>query len=533
MMSKVFSVIIALCIVMSLAACGKAENSDSQPVASENKVTENGSVGSDEDTGMDDEEDMAEINMVFMSMAAIPNGLQAVEDAINEITEAEINTHVNIEMIEVGSYDQQVGLKISSSEKVDLMVSLPTGSAAFASMISQNQLMDISDLLSEYGQGVLDTVGTIINATSVDDAVYGVPSYRSYVTSIYIAMRTDVLEDLGLLEKAQSMTTFTEYEEILDTVKNSEKWNYLSGVVAVSNGEILSKPGAYIGNEDFSDANVYDQLGELNKLVSVSCDGSSTEVLNNFDTDEYKAMYTRVKGWNDKGYIYKDSTTTKETGASLIKSNAAFSIIVSGESDVQTSQSSSCGYDMTCTKVVTRPISTADCQKFVWVVPNSATEPEAAVKMMNLLFTDASINNLLAWGIEGTDYVVEDGIARYLDEKDADSTAYHTVDFIYGNQFLIIPWDGNEADLREKAKLEMNEAPVSAFLGFSCDTSDISSELSAVINTLNEYKPSIDSGLASEDDYAAFLKKMDASGLPKIIDTYQTQLDAWYSINKN
>lgn len=295
----------------------------------------------------------------------------------------------------------------------------------------------------------------------------------------------------------------------------------------------MSKPGAYIGHDAFADAQVYDQLGELNKLVSIACDGSSTEVLNNFATDEYKAMYAMVKEWNEKGYIYKDSTTTKETGANLIKSNAAFSILVSGSLDVQTTQSASCGYDMTCVKVVTRPVSTADCQKFVWVVPNSATEPEAAIKMMNLMYTDSKINNLLAWGIEDVDYVVEDGIARYADGKDANTTAYHTIDFIYGNQFLIVPWEGNVANLRELAKAEMDTAPVSTFLGFSCDTSGISSELSAVINTLNEYGPSIDCGLASEDDYAAFLEKMDASGLPKIIDTYQAQLNAWMEKNAN
>ena len=90
--------------------------------------------------------------------------------------------------------------------------------------------MDISGLLEEYGQDVLSTVGSLIESTTVDGSIYAVPTYRTLVTRAYIVMRTDVLEDLGLLEKAQNMTSFTEYEEILAAVKSSEKWSYLAGI---------------------------------------------------------------------------------------------------------------------------------------------------------------------------------------------------------------------------------------------------------------------------------------------------------------
>lgn len=55
-------------------------------------------------------DDMAEITVLFDSMGPVPTGVDAVEAKINEITEKEINTHVNIEIYEIGSYDQQVGL---------------------------------------------------------------------------------------------------------------------------------------------------------------------------------------------------------------------------------------------------------------------------------------------------------------------------------------------------------------------------------------------------------------------------------------
>ena len=182
--------------------------------------------------------------------------------------------------------------------------------------------------------------------------------------------------------------------------------------------------------------------------------------------------------------------------------------------------------DMTCVKVLSLPITTSSCTKFVWAVPQTATEPEAAVKMLNLMYTDARICNLLTWGIEGRDYDVVDGMACYPEGVDANNCAYHTADFVYGNQFLALPWNGQGSDFRQTSKTDMEAAPASAYLGFSCDTSGIENELTAITNTINEFLPGLDSGVAAEGQYEAFLEKLENSGVQKVVDTYQEQLNA-------
>lgn len=69
---------------------------------------------------------------------------------------------------------------------------------------------------------------------------------------------------------------------------------------------------------------------------------------------------------------------------------------------------------------------------------------------------------------------------------------------------------------RDVAQKEMDEGGNSAYLGFSCDTTPISTEISAVSNVLAEFLPAIDGGVAGGDDYEAFLDKLEASGLQKI-----------------
>ena len=542
MKRKSLAAFMAVSMLASVSGCGNSnvgnplapalENTVSQESGEEVAVSDSEETNSLDTVDQVSNEDMDEITMVCSAMGMVPTGLQAVEDAVNEITESEINTHVTIEMIEAGSYPQQINLKISSGEPFDLMITRPVGSACYSSMAAQHQFMDISDLLEEYGQGILDTVGNTLAATTTGDQVFGVPTWRSMVSSAYICMRTDVLEDLGLLEKAENMTSFSEYEEIMQAVSESEKWNYLAPMVAGDNeGTCLALDSCYLGNDKFSDVSAYDQLGDLNRMIAVNPDGSNPTVISNFESEEYRKMYDRMKDWYDKGYVYKDAATQTDSGSNLVKANVGFSYLAQGEIGMETSQTNMCGMPMTCVKVMTLPISTSSCTKFVWTIPQNSQSPEAAMKFLNMMYTDERIANLLAWGIEDVNYTVKDGVATFIEGEDANNCAYHTNDFLYGNQFLVLPWEGQEANLREIASEEMENCETSVYLGFSCDTTSLSNELTALSNVISEYRPSVNAGIASEEDYEAFIEKLHNSGLDKVIQTYQEQLDAWLESN--
>ena len=252
------------------------------------------------------------------------------------------------------------------------------------------------------------------------------------------------LRTLALLEDAQNIQSLADYDKILEAVSTSEKWSTLSGIVpSDAAGTCLGLGGFYLATDSFADATCYDQLGDLNKIISINPDGSDPTVVNNFATEEYRAIYDQMHEWYEKGYVYKDSTTNQEQAEQLVKSNVAFSYFSQSEIGIESSKEQACGMPMTCVLVKTPPISTSNCTKFVWAVPSSATEPEAAVKMLNLMYTDERIANLLAWGIEDVNYVMgDDGMATFVEGEDANNAAYHTVDFLYGNQFLVHPWEG-------------------------------------------------------------------------------------------
>ncbi len=470
-------------------------------------------------------EDMAEITVVYPSMGPLPPGLSAVEDEINIITEEKLNVHVNLIMIESGSYDQQVGLMMSSGETVDLLMTMPSGASTYTNMQMQGQLSDITNLLEDYGTPVLELLGDLVLGTTINGKIYGVTGYRNLACSAYLVMRTDVLEDLGLLEKAQNMTSLSEYEAILEAVKTSERWSYLAPLVSTNPGECMAQESDYLGHNNFKDMSCYDPLGDRNRLISINPEGSDSTVCINYETEEYKKMYEIMRVWYEKGYVYKDSATTTDMGQTLVKADAAFSFFSNSELGIEAAKSAACGMEMICVKIIDQPITTGSCTKFVWAVPSAAKEPEASIAFLSLMFTNEQICNLMAWGIEGVDYEVVNGIAKYIDGNE--TPAYHTNDFICGNQFLILPWDGMDKDIRKQSLEAMKNSKVSKYLGFSCDTSSVSTEMAAVINAIDQYRPQIETGMANENVYQEFLKKLRDSGVDKIIRCYQEQLDEW------
>lgn len=554
---KIIALFMALAMTLTVAACGNSEGGAKDTKAPDSpkatEATEAKETPAADDTQAPEEsksddaketeasggaitynvtwEDTADIVVLYPSMGPIPNGLQAVEDAMNEITEEQINTHVTLKMIEVGNYDQQVNLMTSSNEQLDLMITMPGGPASLSTMASQNQLTDITDMIEEYAPNALAGVGDLIKGNQINGRTLAFPTYKGFVGGQYINMRTDVLEDLGLLDKALNMKSFAEFEEILEAVKNSEEWGHLAGITATDgHGAVLADSQNVCYAENFADCTFYDNLGNTQFAVSVSTDGTD-EVMNTFETEGFRKNYEIVKRWYDKGYVYKDSATTKEMGTELIKSNVAFSHIATIEVGGEAAQDTNCGMDMTSVLITTKPITTSSLTKFTWVVPTTAKEPEAALTFLEMMFNDERIANLFAWGIEGTDYEVgADGVAHFIEGNE--NPGYHAVAFLNANKFLVHPWDGDDPDINEFFKKTMDEATYSPYLGFSADTASVTDEVSAITNVIAEFQPQVLSGAADDATFQAFLDKLGTSGIDNIVSTYQEQLNAWLEATK-
>ena len=487
-------------------------------------------VGAEELEAESTVDDVVEIDFYNIDMIG-GTDFSRIEDAVNENSEEEIGVHVNINALDFGSYLQQVSLNLSGNENMDLIAFTPAPPLTFANMTSLNQLLDISDLLGDYGEGITEDLGDYLKGNQIGDGIYGITSHSEFATNMYIIMRKDILDELGLTEKAENMSSWSEYEEILQAVyeanQNETLPEELRTNACISNsensGRVIPNQTAMCGSDSFADCYGFDGLGDNYGIIST--DPETDTVNEYYKSEDYLECLKRVKSWNEKGYVYKDAALTDLDGTTLMKNGVTFSFIALGNYGIEDVQKKNSGYEVVAKKVLSIPVGSNVCQTWGIGVPVTSDEPEAAVSFINLMYTNADIMNLFSWGIEGEDYEVnEEGEAVQID-----GAAYTGFPFLWGNASLSYPSEGQGGDFYERAKAEDDNAEMSKYMGFVPNTESFANELTAVNTVLTKYKANLESGSTPdlEGDYQKFLDELDSAGINEVIAGYQEQLNSW------
>ena len=466
--------------------------------------------------------DITEIKVILSDIRGVAEHADHVVAAMNEITESTIGVHADILFVGMGDYATQVGLALASGEQVDIC-SLGFGSTSFNGMYANGQLTDLTDLLAEEAPGLLEEMGDYIYADSVNGRIYGVPPFRNYASSAYLIMRTDILEELGLLEKAKALTKWSEFEEIMAEV--DEK----TDVTPLGDGnETPYQLGIIFNGDEFTDSISFDWLGDTYQVVYTDENGVISSLP---EFEPYRVGLERVRGWYDKGWIYKDAPTTSDHVDTIMKTGVTFATIQTSEIGVETAKMEATGYPITCVELQKNVVGSSAVSRFGLAVPITAEEPEAAARWLNALYTDPRLENLIVWGLEDTDYVVKDGVAAYPDNVTAANVTYHSVDFMYGNYFNALPWEGNTADFRQVSMDNLLAAPVSPYLGFAINLGDLSDVVAMQYSVNDQYLRTITNGCYTDEVYDNYLAALATADLDVYLAAFQDQLDAWKAAN--
>ncbi len=536
-LSKLLALLLVACMCLTLlAACAKEEKADTpaepdveapetpdEPDTPEKTDTPDEPETPDEPDEDEDDEEVVEIVMSILDMKGnLGECADKIEAAVNEISVPEIGVSVDIRYLGFGDYATQVSLMITSGETFDLVNIVPLSGIYFNDMYANGQLMDISSYLAEdYAADLMALMGDYIGAYSFGDGIYGVPTYRIYSTDMFVVMRKDILEELNMVELAENMTTCSELEEIFQAVTDN------TDLYAVGGQRYIPPTTTYfcVAEENFADSIVWDNLGDSLGALFVDENGNMS---NAYAHPAFKAQCERMVEWDQKGYIWPDSLTNDEHTDTIMKQNLIFSKIDGSEVGVEVSKKQATGYDVVCPKIASGMVTNSRLVAFGLGVPVTSNEPEAAVKFMDLLYKTPELNTILAFGIEGEDFVtLPSGEIEYPDGVDSNSVEYHNNDYLVGNQFLVAPWNGQGGDFREYS-LSVNEsAEISPYLGFTIDTSNLATEIAGISACVDEFRPMLTTGGYTDELYQEFLDKLDVAGAQTYIDTLQEQLTGW------
>lgn len=523
MAKRILAALLAVMLVLSLVACGSDSTTSSESTES-SATTEESSESSESSEEATEEVDLREpelvtLDIVTMASGKEESGITEVEEAMNALLEEQFNVNVNLSFIPFGSYAEQITLMLSAGEGVDLLAVYMVN---YASCATTGQIQPMDGLIEEYGQGIIEQLGwDMINCGRIDGELFGLTQGRDLAASQGFVYSIDMAEANGL--DMSEVDTLEELEEALKVIKENEEnvWP-----VAVSAGE-------NIRNWD------WDALGDEMVNLGVLADhAQDTTVVNLYETEQYEELVSTMYSWMQQGLIQADAVNTTETASTLMEAGTAFGYFTNLK-PYYCEENNPNLTNKIAEVVIKDALATTDRVTMgLWSIAGSCEHPEAAMKVLNSLYSDPEISNLYMYGVEDVHYqVVEEGAVtngqdriNYLDGVDATTTTYRkSGTWLMPNQFIGDIWGLDlPADYWDATNTFNNESDKSAAFGFSFDATTVANEITACTNVVNKYHKALVCGaLDPEETLPKFNQELYDAGLQTIIDEKQAQLDAW------
>lgn len=498
-----------LVVIMALSGCSGASSSETKTGSDATSGGTGAEAGSPEAALKDG--NMTELTVVFPGGSASPASLEKVEAQLNAIVSQYMDATVKLKILEWGVFSDQSNLILSSGEDVALILTASSSRNYAAS----NQVMDITELCETYAKDAMDSLGIYVDACRISGKLYGLPTFHEYTASAGLICRTDLLKELGV--DAASVKTWDDIENVLAKAKE----NYPTM-------NILCPSDATYGILGYANEGVFDRLMEA---VGVYVGKEDTTAINLFDTPEFKALAQRAYEWNQKGYVMGDATTTTNTRSELLAAGNTFGYIGMIHPGTATQELKNAGVEVTVLPVNTGALTTTKVNFAQYMVPTACSAPEKAVKLLDLMLTNADVANLLSYGIEGTDYVIKDAekdIAGYPEGIDSSNVGWNNETWLVGNGSLAHVWESDPPTIWKDYDEFNASAVVSPLYGFTFDTSEVKTEITAITNVLEKYQKVIYAGYADpEESVQKMLDELESAGIRNVIDAANKQINEW------
>ncbi len=439
--------------------------------------------------------------------------VDSVEEAFNELTLSQLNIKVNLMPVTLGTHAQQIQMVLSSDDDLDIF---PFYGGNMGSYIDADYIVDMSEYMDTCGQDLIRVIGAEdVECGKMNGFQAGVPNMHERTNPTMFVLRTDLLEEAGFT--AEDIKTAEDLTPVFAAVKEKHpEITIFGGANSSSYAGAIS--GALVDALDGKNFGVLPNMGQ------------DTTVVNWYETDTFMDACKLMHEWYEAGYVSADFATCTDPGESLMRAGNLFSFITYGKPNSKAEKDAMTGYDTTCIKVTPDVCYTQTTNALLYGISSNSEDPEKAMILLNWIYATKEANDLLNWGIEGKDYVVqEDGTIDYPEGVTAETAGYHQ-DYGWAqmNQYNSYVWTGNAPDVWEQYQQIRDGATVSKAYGFFFDTTPVLNEIAALTSVSDEYLFTITSGSVDpETAIAEFNEKLYSAGLQTVMDEKQAQLDAW------
>lgn len=534
-----------LTVSACLGGCGNAGNSPSADNAGSDTAE-----SSKEETPQSSsiEESAVELEPATIQLWLGGPGKQKDSDkvweAFNEkLQEYVPNTTVEITVMPNAEYKEKYNQMLASGEAVDLtwIASWVTGSNQ---LIQDGSLMALDDLLDQYGQGIRETLGDEvldIHRYPDDNKLYYLISWQglySNVRAFKIPTELAALAGDTWLEDTQKVVTkwWNDYSSTDDLQAVFDQLDIYFAALKENDrlysGISQATFGAWLYPQRFSSESSL----QMNNVGVQHMDNSFT-VIDAIQSDHYRVYAQNMAEFYKKGYIRSDIASLEKNTLSFV-TNGEFTpnttvIDVHNDLTDNTAEmySASSGVDISLIRIENEGyLSRGDASAMA--IPYCADEPERAMMVLNALYTEPELYQLLIYGIEGEHYT-DNGDGTITTSYGAQGNAeadYGLWKWTIGTCKNSLVTQADVKGYYDDLQAQEKDAIVSSFINFVFDDSNVTDVIASLKAIDGEYKSMIDNGYTG-DNWEATLDKWiaerQAAGVDRLIEELQRQVDAY------
>ena len=424
---KLLAALLALAMFVGLTACGgPSEKKTSSPGndSSEKSAAESGSKAESSEASAGTNADPVTIDMLLVSDGNNKDKEQQVEDAINAILEPALNTTVKFMMVSYADHTEKINLVLASGDKLDLYEPFQS----YDNFYANGYMMDISGY-GEYYKDIAELLGEgYMECAQIDGVQYGLPSLKDLAQDSCIIFRTDALEAINV--DVSDIKAFGDLHDVL--VKLKEAYPDITPMMGGSQGSAVGNLKGDLENNQMADV-LGSGLGVLMDPVN------STEVTDFYQSKSYEQLCNYMYAWKQEGLVDRGFPHLR-FGPDPCGGNPCAPATRSPQGRRGSRYKRRMrrdGLEGLCGRQPLAMTSNA----WTWCVNSNCETPERALEMLNFMYTNKEIENLLAWGIEGEDYqVISDegvGVIDYMEGQDSGTVNYYQwTKYSFPNNFL-------------------------------------------------------------------------------------------------
>lgn len=269
-------------------------------------------------------------------------------------------------------------------------------------------------------------------------------------------------------------------------------------------------------------------------ISGILYEGTDDTVCNVYESAAYTKRAELARRWQEKGYLADNILTNIETGQSQVISGEAFAAEFVVKPDEMQYEESIYGDKVIIIPFDRAPVlDTEDDWITVWSIFSETKYPEEVVKVLELLYNDEEVLNVILYGVEGLHYEVEeDGSFSFPDGVRENNVGYTcSVKWQFNTPKAGI-WSGMSEDLEKDFAEFKASAEVSPAYGFWLDESKITVDMQKIRAIVSEYRKFQNAGMTEDGQsmeayLEEFRQKLREAGSEQLVKEVSKQYQAW------